>query len=400
MGDMQNSIIAKIIIIIVTGIVTFLFTANLELPRKTDVNLVQKTPSAATTTLEKQSEKTTEAATAVKNISLGEKTTEKSILKPKIKPGNQPETSQPATTKPVPSPPPAPKKLIPLEELNEKARAAIVNIFCTTKTGGDFKPISGSGIIIDGRGIILTNAHVAQYLLLKNYSTKDFITCVARAGSPATPAYKIELLYFPAVWLAENAKEIKRGAPEGTGENDYALFLITGSATLNHLPTSFPFVAIDTNQKNILGEISLLLIGYPASFLGGIATQKDLWITSSPSFITKFYYFGDKENIDAFSVGPNIIAQKGASGGAVISRWTGKVEGMLATMSKGETTSERELSAITIAHINRSFKSETGKSLDEFLSGNIDESFQEFTQNTLPGLTKTLESAVENISAN
>ncbi|MEK7614242.1 MAG: serine protease [Patescibacteria group bacterium] len=388
---MQSSILAKIIAII-AGIIASVAPIQNTAPE----NPARNTASSSPPVVVVEKTKLDTATTTVKNIPLGEKTHEKPALKPKIKP----EINQQAATKPVSPPPPAPKKLIPLEELDEKARKATVNILCTTKTGGDFKPISGSGIIINGRGVILTNAHVAQYLLLKDYSTKDFVTCVARAGSPAVPAYKIEILYFPAIWLAENAKEIKRGSPEGTGENDYALFLITGSATPNPLPSALPFVAIDTNQKNILGEISLLLIGYPASFLGGIATQKDLWITSSPSFITKFYYFNDKTNIDVFSVGSNIIAQKGASGGAVISRWTGKVEAILATMSEGKTTESRELSAITIAHINRSFKSETGKSLDEFLSGNIDESFQEFTQNTLPGLTKTLETAVENISAN
>ena len=67
-----------------------------------------------------------------------------------------------------------PPSLIPLEELNTKTRAALVNILCTTKWSGSFSPITGSGIIIDPKGVILTNAHVAQYYLLKDYLTKDF----------------------------------------------------------------------------------------------------------------------------------------------------------------------------------------------------------------------------------
>ena len=52
---------------------------------------------------------------------------------------------------------------VSFSKINEVTRDAIVNIFCTTKSGGSFKPITGSGVVIDKRGIILTNAHVAQY---------------------------------------------------------------------------------------------------------------------------------------------------------------------------------------------------------------------------------------------
>src|SRR3989338_2839263 len=69
--------------------------------------------------------------------------------------------------------------------INQKTREALVNIFCVTKSGGIFKPASGSGIIIDKRGIILTNAHVAQYFLLKDYLEQNFIECIVRVGSPA-----------------------------------------------------------------------------------------------------------------------------------------------------------------------------------------------------------------------
>ena len=66
---------------------------------------------------------------------------------------HSPETITPvATTTPVFS----------SEELNLKARRALVNILCTTKRGGLFSPISGSGVFIDPRGVILTNAHVGQ----------------------------------------------------------------------------------------------------------------------------------------------------------------------------------------------------------------------------------------------
>lgn len=114
------------------------------------------------------------------------------------------------------------------EEVNAKSRKSIINIFCTTKTGGDFKPISGSGIVISESGIILTNAHVAQYLLLKDYRVKDFISCIGRIGSPAIPEYELKPIYLPESWLKENAPKIKEESPTGTGENDYAFLGITG----------------------------------------------------------------------------------------------------------------------------------------------------------------------------
>src|SRR3989338_8847489 len=140
-----------------------------------------------------------------------------------------PLTTAPLPSKPTqtpqtpPTPPEKPAVILPLETLNESVRKAMVNVLCTTKSGGDLQPLSGSGIIIDPRGVILTNAHVAQYMLLKDYPVEDFITCIARSGSPAMPAYKIELLYLPENWLNENAALIQQENPLATGENDFDL---------------------------------------------------------------------------------------------------------------------------------------------------------------------------------
>lgn len=292
------------------------------------------------------------------------------------------------------------KTLIPLEALNAQVRPATVNIFCTTKTGGDFKPISGSGIIINKKGVILTNAHVAQYLLLKDYYIKNFMNCIARTGSPAMPAYRIELLYMPLIWLTENAPMIKQESPEGSGENDYALLLITSSTTNTPLPESFPFVDVDTDQNHITEDVPVLLSGYPASFLGGIETERDLWVTTSPANLTKLYYFNDINNTDAFSVGANITAQKGFSGGAAVNQWSGRLEGVVSTMSAGQTTSERDLIAISLAHIGRSFKGDTGQSLENFLNGNLHESLAAFAQKDLKTLTKILIGALGSEKAN
>ena len=47
------------------------------------------------------------------------------------------------------------------------ALEALVNIYCTYKTEKYIKTTTGTGFFIDTDGVILTNAHVAQFLLLE-----------------------------------------------------------------------------------------------------------------------------------------------------------------------------------------------------------------------------------------
>src|SRR3989344_8619427 len=91
-----------------------------------------------------------------------------------------------------------PKSTVPTksqEQINIETRAALVNILCTSRTG--INGISGSGIIVDSRGVILTNAHVGQYFLLRDYINPGNITCTVRIGSPAQERYTATLLYLP-----------------------------------------------------------------------------------------------------------------------------------------------------------------------------------------------------------
>jgi len=66
------------------------------------------------------------------------------------------------------------------------------------------------------------------------------------------------------------------------------------------------------------------------------------------------------------------------------------VQGILTTVSGGETTGERDLTAISLAHIERGFQKSTGKSLREFLAGDLNQSLSEFKEKTLPGLIKNI----------
>ena len=64
-------------------------------------------------------------------------------------------------------------------------RKALVNIICTVSAGTVLRSISGSGVIISSKGVVLTNAHIGQYFLLSDYPSKGNTFCVIRTGSPA-----------------------------------------------------------------------------------------------------------------------------------------------------------------------------------------------------------------------
>jgi len=288
--------------------------------------------------------------------------------------------------------------LIPQAQLNESAREVVVNMFCLTKTSGMLEPITGSGVIIDEKGVILTNAHVAQYLLLKDYGIKDFLNCVIRGESPAKPLYKAKLLYMPPTWIEKNALNLKSQKPKGTGEDDYALlYIIAPTRTGTTLPETIPATSFDVSARDINVDDPVLIASYPAGFLGGIDVTKNLWISSSIARIVRLYTFREiiPHTEDAFSVGGTIIAQEGASGGGVFSLKTGKLVGLLATSILGGTTDERDLRAISLRHVNQSMQENTGEGLETFLSGNLKQKSAEFNSTIAPQLTQILTDVLE-----
>ena len=274
-------------------------------------------------------------------------------------------------------------------KINEVTRKAIVNIFCTTKSGGSFKPTTGSGVIIDERGVILTNAHVAQYFLLENYLTEGFINCVIRTGSPAIPLYKAKLIFISPSWVNANANNIIQQSPKGTGEDDYALLLITERTDPTaDLPESFSFIEPLYNSGSIETGDGVLLAGYPAGFLSGITIAKNLYISSAITSVMELFTFRDG-TLDLFSIGGSVVAQQGSSGGAVVDT-NNRLLGVIVTSSVADATDERDLRAITIAHINRRFVKDTGFDLQTLFSGNMEAEVNAFEENLAPALTQLL----------
>ena len=276
------------------------------------------------------------------------------------------------------------------EKLNTSARNTVVNILCTTKFNS-MSPITGTGVIVSEDGVILTNAHVGQYFLLKDYAGKDSISCVARTGSPAYPEYNIELIYISPTWVKDNSSMLKSQNPTGTGENDFAFLKITGRIDGSALKDKFSYLQPNTREFINKNE-PVLLVSYPAGFLGGISVLKDLNISSSITNIQDYFTF--KENtIDLISVGGTVVSQKGSSGGAVVDIFSALL-GIISTSSDGNTTDKRDLRAITLAHINRSLQKELVIDIFVFLKKNteIAESFKKVTS---PELTKILEDVIK-----
>ncbi len=261
--------------------------------------------------------------------------------------------------------------------VKEVNRDAVVNILCTTGGGGTFNPISGSGVIIDQRGIILTNAHVAQYVLLQSYLKNSSVKCAVRVGAPARAKYTVEVLFMPQSWVEEHAEDIKKETPVGTGEHDYALLAITGRTNGEPLGGMiFPTLSFNLGESLAAPGDSVLLAGYPAGFLGGAIIQRNLWPVSTWGHVEKLMTF-KTGSVDVLSLGGSIVAQAGSSGGAVVSRF-GNLIGIITTSSQAPTTDKRDLRAITLSHINKSIQMHTELSLNQFLSQDMLAVLKEF----------------------
>lgn len=281
---------------------------------------------------------------------------------------------------------------LPFLAINEGARAALLNILCSTE-GSTLHNSSGSGVIIDPRGIVLTNAHVAQYVLLAQ-SGRTNLSCIIRTGAPARPTWQARVLYIPPVWIREHAEDITDTSPTGTGEHDYALLRLVpldegGSAGLSATP------ALPTDSRDAIGFPGdpILAASYPSEFVGVRATQFNLHPASSITSIRELLTFNER-TVDLISLGGVPEAQSGSSGGAVVNAW-GYLIGIITTTSEGTTTAERELRALTLSYINRDFLEQSGEDLATFLAGDPADRETAFKTTHADSLTTLLIEAIE-----
>jgi len=263
--------------------------------------------------------------------------------------------------------------------INDSTRAALVNILCTSD--GAIRPISGSGVIIDSRGVILTNAHVAQYVLLAQSGAVN-LSCTIRTGSPAHAAWKAEVLYVPPVWVSQHISDFNAGqAVTGTGEHDYAFLLVSDTLDGTPLPKHFSYLPTDTREAvGFLGD-EVIVAGYPAEFLG-VAAEYSLYQLASATTIKQLLTFGSGA-VDLISVGSVIEAQSGSSGGAITNPWN-RLIGVITTTSAGATVDQRELRALSLSYIDRDLKTQAGVSLEGLLRGSVSDTAASFNAAIAP----------------
>lgn len=273
-------------------------------------------------------------------------------------------------TKPAPALPAVPTSLAPLlpnapstdlAVAMSNLRGALVNIICISQEPG-VRSISGSGVIFDSRGLILTNSHVAQYYLLESTLKEGAISCTIRSGSPAQTAYRANLAYLSSQWLAANPHTLTVAVARGTGEHDFAVLVITRSATPLPLPSSFPFVPLAKTTPQL--NDSVVAGGYAAQELTSSQVRNSLYPTLAFSTIKKRFSF-DAENPDILAISGSAVAQEGSSGGGVMNA-RGELIGVITTSSQVGPYESRELRAVTLGHIRRSFKVDSAQDFDSY----------------------------------
>jgi S1-C subfamily serine protease len=270
------------------------------------------------------------------------------------------------------------------EAVDAAARKALVNILCSSRTQGN--SISGSGIIVSDAGLILTNAHIAEYVLLQDSGKSDF-SCVARVGSPATYAWRIETTYLPSSWVESHAAEIRDYVQRGTGEHDFALVRITSAWEGGAAKKPFPFVTPDPREGVGFPGDTTINVSYASELVSGSA-RRGLHPLSAYAPISSLLTFASS-TADLLQFKGVVSAQSGSSGGGVINAW-GRLIGVIVTTSEGATTGERIMHAITTAHIDRSLISLTGIGLTETLARNPEDLTKEFKEKDLERLSSLL----------
>lgn len=278
------------------------------------------------------------------------------------------------------------------EALESAIKNALVNVYCTLDTENGRRATTGSGVFIDERGVILTNAHVAQFLLLENDASDNNVRCIIRSGNPATPKYVAKLLYISPAWIYENAELIDAERASGTGERDYALLYISDTLE-GAVPASFPALSLETqNVSRALLEEDLRAGGYPAEIILTEGARAALTPTVTRVSLSEFYTFGSGL-ADLVTVSDSSVGEQGSSGGPLVNE-RGEVIGLIVTKGTPEE-GERSLRALTLSYIDRTIKEETGFDLATTLTGDLAHRGTVFTDALAPFLASTLNRALD-----
>lgn len=266
---------------------------------------------------------------------------------------------------------------------------AIVNIYCTYKTPDFIKTTTGTGVVVSSNGVVLTNAHVAQFLLLEGMKAKGTTNCIIRSGETATESYEAELLYISPKWIQDNAEIISQANPKGTGERDYALLYISKGVDNLPVPASLTFVPADTAYLTKVDINSVVTIGgYPILNQNLEDVQDHLNRVTATTTIAEIFTFVSKTT-DIFNLRGSDIGDYGISGGPVVNS-SNKLIGLITTKNDDALLGKGSLNAITLSYIDQTMKEETGFNFTQNLNGNLPYRAEVFKATVIPFLTKIL----------
>lgn len=238
---------------------------------------------------------------------------------------------------------------------------ATVNLYCRLKAGKTTVSSTGTGVLIHEKGVILTNAHVAQYFFLAQEKGRVTGWCSVRTGSPAKEMYTAEVLYFPPTWLEANVTNISKSKPKGTGENDFALLYVTG-AKKGALPEKFP--ALSLNTTGLVKDTTINFAGYPTGDLNFSGIRNKLVQVMGSSTVATIHSFGTNQT-DVLTLAPTTVGTDGFSGGPMTTN-SDNVAGIIT--SKSATKGQEILRGITTGYIDRAIQAQTGISLTTMLT--------------------------------
>lgn len=234
----------------------------------------------------------------------------------------------------------------------------VINIYCTQKIGNLRKTVTGSGVLINADGTVLTNAHVAQYPLVSEKI--GTVTCLGRTGKTANQTLTLRTAFISPTWSEQNARHINTGGTLQTGALDYALLKIQernlGQYGLKPVDLSFDETARTGS--------SVLAISYPADIL---ATKPGAALTLETEALSltgtdSLGYSDGKTHI--LETSPSRLGQRGSSGG-LISSLGNQMLGMITIVLESRPgSSNKTIRAITPHHIHTDLLNHVSGGLD------------------------------------
>ncbi|RJQ37599.1 hypothetical protein C4552_00345 [Candidatus Parcubacteria bacterium] len=241
------------------------------------------------------------------------------------------------------APPPPPAGSLTQAEIYAMRSTAVVQIFCQ----GGGKVFAATGVIVNARGLVLTNAHVVQFV--RDIGPSD---CQARHGNPASAFAGVDTVFMPDT----GPKIPDTDVPQ----RDFGFLILKDVRE--------PFAVAPIATEAAAAGASLYTLGYPSEFLQGLAAFNNANLVFSILAVHGLANVDDDEQApDVYVFQGGIALQQGSSGTALLDQ-RGSVVGIIFATTQAGTTGEREGVGLITSYMDRVLRTETGQGLLEFIA--------------------------------